>query len=169
MSMIDKKVQWCLRKAEKEGERHRGLKKINKDLTVANAHLVKAFRNLQVMNYLIEGGFSEWAMSASFYARYHCLLAILAVIGYESRNQECTFAAIEQLILQKKIKIELSDLHKIFLEEAKDKLEGNDLVHLREKYQYGLDTTVAEKEVQILRKETSEFIDKTRNAIKELE
>ncbi|MBI2564621.1 hypothetical protein HYV79_01375 [Candidatus Woesearchaeota archaeon] len=102
MSVIDNKVQWCLKKAEKEGERHRGLKKTSKDIHKANAHLLKAFRNLQVMDHLIEGGFSEWAMTASFYTRYHCLLAILAALGYESRNQECTFAIIEQLILQKK-------------------------------------------------------------------
>lgn len=69
----------------------------------------------------------------------------------------------------KKIKLELSDLHKIYLDETKDKLEGEDLVHLREKYQYGIDTKVTDIEIKILRKETNEFIDKTRNAIKELE
>lgn len=121
------------------------------------------------MDYLIEGGFSEWAMTASFYTRYYCLLAILAALGYESRNQECTFALIEQLIQQKKIKLELTDLHKIYLEETKDKLEAEDLVHLREKYQYGLDTTVTNIEMKILKKETNEFIDKTKNIIKELE
>lgn len=46
MPAIDSKVQWCLKKAEKEGERHRGLKRINKDLTKANDHLIKALRNL---------------------------------------------------------------------------------------------------------------------------
>ncbi len=131
--------------------------------------MLKAFRNLQVMDYLMEGGFSEWAMTASFYTRYHCLLAILSALGYESRNQECTFAIVEQLIQQNRISLELSDLHKIYFDEVKDKLDAEDLVHLREKYQYGLDTKATDVEVNILRKETKDFIDKTRNIIKELE
>lgn len=99
MPEIEKKIEWCLRKAGKEGERHRGLKKIMPNRERASQHIKKAQKNLDAMNHLIDGGFRDWAMNASFYTRYHCLLAILAMKGYESRNQECTFAVIKQLIM----------------------------------------------------------------------
>ena len=84
--------------AKKEGAKHRGLRVIAPDDTRAKEHLAKADHNLKAMIYLIKGGISDWAVNASFYARYHCLLAVLAKNGYESRNQECTFAAIETFI-----------------------------------------------------------------------
>ena len=67
MGHLENKLEWCIKKGE-EGKKHRGL----------------------TMIYLIKGNFPDWAVSASFYSMYHCLLAILVKHGYESRNQECT-------------------------------------------------------------------------------
>lgn len=74
-------------------------------------------------------------------------MAILQKFGYESRNQECTFAAIEYLIDKKKISMDKKDIQKIFAADMHDKLEDSDIVNLREKFQYGTQTIVAEQKI----------------------
>src|SRR3989338_936411 len=113
MGHLENKMEWCLNKAKKEGEKHRGLKEIKPDIDKDKEHMAKADHNLKAMLYLIKGNFTDWAISAYFYARYHCLLAVLAKYGYDSRNQECTFAATEHLISEKKIEIDIKLLKKI--------------------------------------------------------
>lgn len=99
--MIDNtegKFHWCLEKGRIGGRKHRGLRKIKPDKEEANNHIQKALHNLEAVDYNIKGGFGDWAVSASFYAMYHSLLAILYKLGYDSRNQECTINAIEYFI-----------------------------------------------------------------------
>src|SRR3989344_3855551 len=110
MINAENKLKWCLKKAENEGRKHRGLHKTQPDVQKTKDHIKKAEHNLSVMTYLIQKGFNDWAINASFYTHYHCLLAILQKFGYESRNQECTFAAIEHLIEQRKITLEKTEL-----------------------------------------------------------
>ncbi len=134
MTHAENKIGWCLKKAEKEGIKHRGLREIKPDLHKADDNIKKAEHNLEVMESLIAQGFNDWAINASFYTNYHCLLAILHKFGYESRNQECTFAAIEYLIEQGKISLEKIDLHKIFATDKHENLEEADIVDLREHF-----------------------------------
>src|SRR3990167_5163906 len=103
MAHLENKLEWCLNKAKKEGEKHRGLKEVSPNKEKADKHIKKEEHNFKAMLHLIKGNFPDWAVSASFYSIYHCLLAILAKRGYESRNQECTFAAVESLIKNKKV------------------------------------------------------------------
>jgi len=80
MSHAKNKVEWCLKKAERElgeGRAHRGLVNIAPDLHRAREHVQKAEHNLKAMLYFKDGGFSDWCSSAAFYSIYHCLLAIL--------------------------------------------------------------------------------------------
>ncbi|MEA2036480.1 MAG: HEPN domain-containing protein [Nanoarchaeota archaeon] len=164
MGHVENKVEWCLRKAEKEGEKHRGLKKITPDAEKSNKHIQKAQHNLKAMLYMIKGNFFDWAVSSSFYAMYHCLLAILAKEGYESRNQECTFAAVEMLITEGKIDLDVNLLKRIT--SSDEKLEGEEIINLREEFQYGTDTIMEDERVKKLVEETKEFIDKVRVALK---
>jgi len=116
MPHINNKVKWCLKKAEKEleeGDKHRGLLKITPDVALASLHIIKAEHNLKAMTEFKKIGFSDWSASAGFYCIYHCFLAILAKIGYESRNQECTFALIYTLIEEGKIGFSRELLSKI--------------------------------------------------------
>jgi len=156
MVHIENKLEWCLRKAKKEGEKHRGLKEVKPDMEKSNKHIAKADHNLKAMLYLIKGDFADWAISASFYARYHCLLALLAKFGYESRNQECTFAVVEHLIKEKKIDIDVKLLSKIASFE--DGLEKEDLVKLREEFQYDVGTVYEHEKIKSLINDTAEFI-----------
>ncbi|MFH1053163.1 MAG: hypothetical protein V1740_01985 [Candidatus Woesearchaeota archaeon] len=94
------------------------------------------FCYLKATIYLKDGDFSDISASTVFYAVYHCLLAIALKFGYESRNQECTFALINALIEDKKIDMDKEILHKVSsfdTEEIKDMTT----VEVREQYQYG--------------------------------
>ena len=145
MPQNEKKIEWCLRKAEREleeGNKHRGLKIIEPDLVKAKRHLEKAEHNLKAILYLEKGNFQDWCFSAGFYSIYHCFLAILAKAGYESRNQECTIAVIEMLIHLNEINFDQE-----IVESFKSGNENPDqkIIALREEYQYGMEIEVAEK------------------------
>jgi len=88
---------------------------------------------------------------------YHCLLAVLWKHGYESRNQACTFAVIENLINTGKLSITIDELHSI--QESSD---GHDqtVVDMREYYQYGTDTEVEKSKLETLRQQAKEFLAK---------
>ncbi len=167
MTHAENKLHWCLKKGEKEGRKHRGLRKIPLGAELAADHIRKAEHNLLVMEHLISVNFHDWAVHASFYAHYHCLLAVLHKFGYESRNQECTFAAVECLIEEEKITMEKSDLHSIFAADRHDDLEQADIVGLREKFQYGTETSYEKKKLNELLEQTKSFIEKTKVIMQE--
>jgi uncharacterized protein (UPF0332 family) len=138
------KVDWCLRKAEKElkeSKDHRGLVKSNPNKEKAKEHINKADHYLNATIYLKKGNYSDISVSTIFYAMYHCLLAIAAKFGYESRNQECTFALINHLIEEKKIYFDKNLLEKISsFDEEKSKDQTT--IKVREKFQYGTSLTL---------------------------
>ena len=149
MSHAKNKVEWCLKKAEKElgeGDKHRGLIKINPDLDNARKHLLKASHFLKATIYLKEGNFSDICTSTIFYAMYHSLLAIAAKFGYESRNQECTFALIYSLIEDKKINFDENLLHEISSLDPKETSEKTS-IEIRERYQYETDLSLKDKKM----------------------
>ena len=163
MAHLENKLDWCLRKARKEGEKHRGLKEVKPDMEKANKHIVKADHNLKAMLYLIKGNFPDWAVSASFYARYHCLLALLAKFGYDSRNQECTFALIHYLIEEGNVDFNKTLLNKIASIEPKNNEETS--VDIRERYQYGTEFKMDEELYNQIVKDAKEVIEITREII----
>ncbi len=144
MSHAKNKVEWCLRKAEKElknSSKHRGLTKSNSDILRTKGHVSKAEHFLKATAYLKEGNFSDISASTIFYSMYHCLLAIAAKFGYESRNQECTFALIHNLIEEEKINFDKELLDKIASLEVEETKEQTSL-EVREEYQYGTELTL---------------------------
>ncbi len=147
MSQVSNKIEWCLRKAEKEMEEkgiHRGLikKEIRQD--IAEKHINKADHNLKAAIYFDQGGYSDWSASAFFYCMYHCFLAILRKFGYESRNQECTIAAIE--MLKEEGRIEFDESFVRFLKaRSQENVHGENVIELREKFQYGVDMEFDER------------------------
>ena len=146
MTHAENKVDWCLKKAEKElkeGKKHRGLIKSKPNLDEAKKHLGKAEHNLSAISYFDKGGFSDWSLSAAFYCIYQCLLAILSKFGYESRNQECTIALIKHLKEQNKIEIDIKFIESI--ESEKEKIESR-IIEEREFYTYGTTISVEDKE-----------------------
>src|SRR3989338_443322 len=131
MAQTEKKIEWCLKKANKEGRKHKGLRKVEPNKAKVQEHLEKARRNLRLIVHLLRIRYADWAVSAVFYSMYHCSLAILWKYGYESRNQACTFAVIEKLIAEEKIGITIDELGNI-QESSND--DGETVVDLREYY-----------------------------------
>ncbi|MBI4439413.1 hypothetical protein HY638_00405 [Candidatus Woesearchaeota archaeon] len=143
MSHAKNKVEWCLKKAERElegSDTHRGLVKTEPDKKKAAEHVSKADHYLSATIYLKKGNFSDVSASTVFYAMYQCLLAIAAKFGYESRNQECTFALINSLIGDGKIDFDKNLLGKISSFETEPKEQTT--VEVREQYQYGTSLTL---------------------------
>lgn len=161
-SHVEKQLDWCLQKAVKEGAKHRGLRQVPPDDDKAQAHIQRAIRNLEASQYFQKGNYDEWAVSATFYAMYHSLLAILWHFGYESRNQHCTFTCIKHLIADKKITIAQEEVARISSEDT------DDIVSLREYYQYGTETAGAATRLQSIQEEAKMFVDKVRLMLKEL-
>lgn len=171
MSHAKNKIRWCLNKAKKElqeGKKHRGIVEIPPNIEIAREHVAKAEHNLKVTLYLQRGGFTDWCSSSLFYMIYHCFLAILAKVGYETRNQECTFAVIASLIEDGKIAIELGDLEKVSSMSITETQESPDLaISLREEYQYTTKVSLENKEYQQLLDLAKRILDKTKETLAE--
>ncbi|PIN80725.1 hypothetical protein COV11_03370 [Candidatus Woesearchaeota archaeon CG10_big_fil_rev_8_21_14_0_10_30_7] len=73
--------------------------------------------------------------------------------GFESRNQSCTFAIIEDLMAKKELKeLTIKDLKEIFDKSITAQLEHSDkILDIREEMQYSTKTTLAEQEFQYLK------------------
>ncbi len=169
MSHAKNKLIWCLNKATKElqqGTKHRGLVKSDADVEKAHEHLLKAEHNLKVTLYLYRGKFSDWCSSSLFYAIYHCFLAILAKHGYESRNQECTFACIANLIEDGKIALSQDDLEKVSTLDITETHESaHTAVHIREEYQYSTKVSLDTNEYNELLQLAKRILDKTKEIL----
>ena len=166
MSYINNKVEWCLKKAQKElkeSKKHRGIVKIEPDLNKAREHISKAEHYLKATGYLKKGNFSDISASTVFYSMYHCLLAIALKFGYESRNQECTFALIYYLIEERKINFDKNLLNKI----ASLNIEEGEKtsVEIREQYQYGTNLSLKDNLYEELFELARNIISKTKEII----
>ena len=167
MGKLDKKFRWCLNKGKGDERKHKGLRKIKPDEKEAKAHIRKALHNLDAMRDFSHK-YSDWSISAGFYAMYHALLAILYTMGYESRNQECTITAIEYFIKEGVLAIDLKYIEMI--RSVKDMTqEEEDAKSLREEYQYGTETTISKTRLKTLTANAQDFVDKMRAVVKETE
>lgn len=156
------KLAKCFDEGKRAGERHQGLRKIKQDPELSREYLVKAIHNFEALTRFHDIGFSDWSASAAFYTLYHGLLAILVLKGYESRNQSCTFAFVEDLIILGEVKhLTIADLKEIFDKEV-DLAHSNKILDIRERMQYSTKTQLAEAEFQALKKRTKELFDKIR-------
>ena len=135
MSIHKQKLDWCL-------ARETRMKKIKPNDKLSGEHINKAKHNLRAADYNIEGGFSDWGVSQSYYSMYHALLAVLFKLGYESKNHECTINAVEYMIEEGKINLDLKDIAFI---RTTEQMTTKDAKSLREEFQYGTETTVNEK------------------------
>ena len=163
MVHLENKLLWCLKKGKDEGRKHRGLREIKPNMEEAMRHMAKSRHNLNATSYLIKGNYSDWAVSTSFYAMYHCLLAILAKYGYESRNQECTIAAVQMLINKKKINLDATWLKKIGTFNDNEE----DMIALREEFQYGTNMVVDKERLNEIVQDTKEFVEAVKEIIEQ--
>ena len=130
-----------------------------------NNKIIKAKHNLNAMDYNIKGGFSDWAISQSYYSMYHALLAILFRMGYESKNQECTINAVECLIEEGKINLNKEDI--AFIRTTEQRMT-KDAKALREEFQYGTETAVNKNILDHVVKNSKEIVEKIELALSNL-
>ena len=168
MAYINNKVEWCLKKAEKElkeGKKHRGLIFVGPNLEESKKHIAKSEHNLSAITYFSKGGFSDWSMSAVFYCIYHCFLAIAYKFGYESRNQECTINLIKLLKQESKIEFDSKFIEALEIYEDSGRQESS-IIEKREFYTYG--TTVSSEDKEELSRSISlckECLEQTKNIV----
>jgi len=170
MTHSKNKVKWCLKKAEKElkeGDTHRGLVKINPDIEEARKHIEKAEHYIKATHTLKKTGFSDISASTIFYSMYHCFLAIGLKFGYESGNQECTFALMQSLSKEKKIDLKRELLEKVAtLDPNKEKVKKTS-VKIREQLQYGTSLSLDDDIYKELLFLAQEVISKTKEIVEE--
>ena len=151
-----------MKKAEKEIKEtgiHRGLLKTEPSIELAKKHIIKAEHNLKAIMDFKNMGYSDWSASASFYTIYHSLLSILAKKGYDSRNQECTFALIYHLINTDEIDLNINLIKEVHLENLNQKHESVTIIELRELEQYGVSVSLEEDLYEKILKTSKEILD----------
>jgi uncharacterized protein (UPF0332 family) len=126
------KLNWCL-------ESKKRMRKTKPNDKLSKEHIEKAKHNLKAADYNIQGHFDDWAVSQSYYAMYHGLLAILFKKGFESKNHECTISTVEFLIETKEINLGMEDLSFI---RTTEQMTTKDAKSLREEFQYGTQTSM---------------------------
>ena len=132
MSECEDKLKWCL-------ESKKRMIKINPNDKLSKEHIEKAKHNLKAADYNVQGHFDDWAVSQSYYAMYHALLAILFKKGFESKNHECTISTVGFLIEAKEITLNMEDMSFI---RTTEQMTTKDAKSLREEFQYGTKTDV---------------------------
>lgn len=170
MSHAKNKVDWCLRKAKnelKESDKHKGLIKTRADLQKVREHIKKAEHNLKLMIHLKNNNFSDWCGPAAFYSVYHCLLAISLKFGYESRNQECTFALIYSLIEDNKISLDRGMVEMVAALDVKESSGSATITDIREQYQYGTELSLEDKSYEELLEFAKRMLGKAKEIIEE--
>ena len=115
------------------------MRKIHPNDKLSKEHIEKAKHNLKAADYNVQGHFDDWAVSQSYYAMYHSLLAILFKKGFESKNHECTISTVEFLIESKEIDLSMEDISFI---RTTEQMTTKDAKSLREEFQYGTKTNV---------------------------
>ncbi len=132
MSNSKDRLSWCL-------ESEKRMRKIKPNDKLSKEHIEKAKHNLKAADYNVQGHFDDWAVSQSYYAMYHTLLAILFKKGFESKNHECTISTVEFLIEVKEISLSMEDMSFI---RTTEQMTTKDAKSLREEFQYGTKTDV---------------------------
>jgi len=164
MSIKDR-LNKCFKEGE-QGKRHKGLKKIDISEEKIKGHLKKSIHNFKAMISFQKTGFSDWSASAAFYCLYHCLLALAAKEGYESRNQNCTFALVEDMIDKEKVSLSKEDLKEIFDKDVTEGLEhSNKILDIRENMQYSIKTALEQEEFLEIKERTQRLFSKIRRDI----
>ncbi|MFH1317029.1 MAG: HEPN domain-containing protein [Candidatus Woesearchaeota archaeon] len=160
------KLDNCFKEGKIGGERHKGIRKIEVNQELINKHLEKAAHNLNAVTDFKNKGYSDWSASASFYALYHCLLALIIKFGYQSRNQSCTFAFVEDLIKKGKVAFKLEDLKEIFDKDVTENLAHSEkILDIRETMQYSFSTSMNDAEFDRLIIRTKSLFDKLKREI----
>jgi len=158
MSNSKDRLNWCL-------ESEKRMKKIRPNDKLSKEHIDKAKHNLMAADYNVQGHFSDWAVSQSYYAMYHSLLAILFKKEFESKNHECTISTVEFLIEAKEISLSMENLSFI---RTTEQMTTKDAKSLREEFQYGTKTDVNKVLLTELLQKSKDIVEKVEVMLNEM-
>lgn len=82
---IKKYLKWCARQ-------NKGIKIVTESRNLQNAYLKKSQTALKSMQVNAREGINEWAISASYYAKYFSIYALLSRLGIKSEIHDCSIA-----------------------------------------------------------------------------
>ena len=166
-----KKIDFYLKKGQ-----------IIKDETIiplAKKYLAKARNNLTTMETLsnlnhkkeslpLDYDPNEWVVITGYYAMYSAALALVAKLGYKSKNHSATILILEEFFVKKK---ELDEASVNLLKNAKiRKQEIDELAearHKREIAQYSITKETTKEIAEKIKKDAYDFVNKTEELIKE--
>jgi uncharacterized protein (UPF0332 family) len=83
-------LKWCLKQ-------ERGIRLVAPSGNLVKAYLEKSRNALKSMEVNAKEGITEWAVSASYYAKYFAVYALLAKIGVKCEIHDCTIALFSHL------------------------------------------------------------------------
>lgn len=83
-------LKWCLNQSK-------GIRIVKPSDNLLKAYLRKARNALKSMEVNAEVGIIEWAVSASYYAKYFSVYAILSKIGVKCEIHDCTIELFDYL------------------------------------------------------------------------
>ncbi len=143
----------------------------------AKSYLNKARHNLEILDALdklninkqakeilkISQDFdsSEWVVISGYYAMYTASLALLAKVGFRSKNHTATLLVLEEYFVKKKLLDQTSYLKLKNASFQKEELEKiSEARHQREIAQYSITKQTTKDIAQKIKKDTYEFINK---------
>ncbi len=97
-------LKWCL-------DQSKGIRLIKPSNNLAKAYLQKSRNALASMEINAKAGIAEWAVSASYYAKYFVIYALLMKIGVKCEIHDCTIALFNYLFVD--------SIHPLVIQELK--------------------------------------------------
>ena len=83
-------LKWCL-------DQSKGIRLAKPSENLVKAYLEKSKNALKSMDVNAKAGITEWAVSASYYARYFIVYTLLSKIGVKCEIHDCTIALFNYL------------------------------------------------------------------------
>jgi uncharacterized protein (UPF0332 family) len=90
MRINKKYLNWC-------AKQKKGIRIIKGSENLQKAYLGKSNESIRSMEINAREGISEWAISASYYAKYFAIYALLSRIGVKCEIHDCTIALFSYL------------------------------------------------------------------------
>lgn len=85
-------LTWCLKQSK-------GIRLVKPSENLVRAYLEKSRNALKSMEVNAKAGIVEWAVSASYYAKYFSVYALLSKIGVKCEIHDCTIALFNHLFI----------------------------------------------------------------------
>lgn len=85
-----KYIKWC-------SKQKKGIKLVRESENLQKAYLRKSRTALQSMEVNAKAGLDEWTISASYYAKYFVIYALLSRVGIKCEIHDCTIALFSYL------------------------------------------------------------------------